>query len=379
MSSKQCTCGADAAPGRSECQPCRHLRLKAGNPVRKSTDKPAAPVVPPAEQVTLDREQNKLRAELKVVKAKYQESLKTIEAQEASLSVVAELKEGLETHTIEPNYPSGTGEATVVVVASDWHIEETVGAEVGGLNKFYLTIAHKRAERFFAKAHRLTTLLAQDVKIPTMVLALLGDFISGHIHDELVENNSLSPMHAIVDAQNLLASGIQFLLDNSDRKIHIPCHSGNHSRTTLKTRFATENGHSLEYLLYVALADHFRNEPRVTFQIAEGMHSYVQVYNTMVRFQHGHACKYGGGVGGIYIPLAKAIAQWSRARHADLDVMGHFHQQVDGGHFLVNGSLIGYNSFALSMRCGYETPKQTLFLLDKNRGRTFNAPILLES
>ena len=271
MSSKQCACGSLAYRRRNECLRCVRIRHKA-NLVRKSTDRPLEPVapvsVPPAEQVTLDREQNKLRAELKVVKAKYQESLKTIEAQEASLSVVAELKEGLETHTIEPHHPSGTSEATVVVVASDWHIEETVGAEVGGLNKFNLAIAHTRAERFFAKAHRLTTLLAQDVKIPTMILALLGDFISGHIHDELVENNSLSPMHAIVEAQNLLASGIQFLLDNSDRKIHIPCHSGNHSRTTLKTRFATENGHSLEYLLYVTLADHFRHEPRVTIQIA---------------------------------------------------------------------------------------------------------------
>jgi hypothetical protein len=108
------------------------------------------------------------------------------------------------------------------------------------------------------------------------------------------------------------------------------------------------------------------------------MHSYLQVYDTTIRFQHGHAIKYGGGVGGIYIPVNKAIAQWNKARHADLDVFGHFHQQRDGGNFVVNGSLIGYNAFAMSIKADYEQPKQALFLMDKKRGRTCLWPLFLE-
>jgi hypothetical protein len=129
--------------------------------------------------------------------------------------------------------------------------------------------------------------------------------------------------------------------------------------------------------MYVHLKAYFRNEPRVTFIVAEGMHSYVKVYDTMIRFQHGHAIKYGGGVGGIYIPVNKSIAQWNKARHADLDVFGHFHQSKDGGNFICNGSLIGYNSFALSIKADYEQPKQQLFLMDKKRGRTCTWPILV--
>jgi hypothetical protein len=106
------------------------------------------------------------------------------------------------------------------------------------------------------------------------------------------------------------------------------------------------------------------------------MHSYVKVYDTMIRFQHGHAIKYGGGVGGIYIPVNKAIAQWNKGRHADLDVFGHFHQARDGGNFICNGSNIGYNSFALSIKADYEQPRQQLFLMDKKRGRTCTWPIL---
>jgi hypothetical protein len=111
--------------------------------------------------------------------------------------------------------------------------------------------------------------------------------------------------------------------------------------------------------------------------VPDGPHSYMDIYDMTVRFQHGHMVKYGGGIGGIYIPVNKAIAQWNKARHADLDVLGHFHQLRDGGNFFVNGSLIGYNSFALSIKADYEQPKQGLFLIDKKRGRTCTWPVLL--
>jgi hypothetical protein len=335
------------------------------------------PVAEPQVRITQDREKQKLAAELAHFRASYKESLKTIERQEQALAALSVLKSGLETHTIEPKQGQGTSEGTVVMVASDWHVEETVGAEVGGLNISNITIATRRAERFFQSGLRLLTLLQQDISVNTVVLALLGDFISNDIHEEFPDINEQQPMHALVTAQNMLISGIEFLLDNSPVDLVIPCHSGNHARTTRTTRFSAENGHSLEYLMYLHLATYFRDNSRVTFIIPAGMHSYLDIYDTTVRFQHGHSIKYGGGVGGIYIPVNKAIAQWNKARHADLDVFGHFHQMRDGGNFICNGSLIGYNAFALAIKADYEQPKQALFLIDKKRGRTCTWPILV--
>lgn len=284
----------------------------------------------------------------------------------------------LSSFTIVPKRGHHTSEGTVVLVASDWHVEENVGSEIGGLNLFNLEIAKARATRFFQVGLRLTNLLAQDINISTIVLALLGDFISNDIHDaESAEVNEITPTHAIVQAQNFLISGVEFLLANSTYKLIIPCHSGNHARTTHTTRFGAENGHSLEYLMYLHLEAYFRHEPRITFIIARGVHSYIQIYDTMIRFHHGHATKYHGGVGGIYIPVNKSIAQWNKGRHADLDVFGHFHQLRDGGNFICNGSLIGYNAFVLSIKGDFEEPKQALFLLDKRRGRTCTWPILV--
>lgn len=360
------TCNGPMHRGNNQCAPCfRKAQLAA------------LTTVPVLRQVVEDQAKLKTADALASLKRRYEEALKTIERQERELHSSTVLGQGIDTFAIEPQKGNGTSEGTVVIVASDWHIEEKVGAEIGSLNTYSLAIAKQRATRFFQSSQRLIQILQQDIRIDTVVLALLGDYITNDIHEDLVEANALQPIHAIVTAQDFLASGITFLLANTACKLVIPCHSGNHARTTMKTRFASENGHSLEYLMYLHLAAYFRHEPRVQFIIPDGMHSYLQVYDTTIRFQHGHAIKYGGGVGGIYIPVNKAIAQYNKGRHADLDVFGHFHQMRDGGNFVANGSLIGYNAFALSIKADYEKPKQALFLMDKTRGRTCLWPIFV--
>lgn len=337
----------------------------------------ATPGVQPS--VAADRERSKNAADMASLKTKYNEALQTIERLEREVGATSALRD-VSPFTIEPRKGSGTSEGTVVVLASDWHVEERVGAEIGGLNEYSLEIATNRATQFWQGVLRLTRLLQQDIAITEILVGLLGDFITGQIHEaENAETNQLTPNLAIVFAQDLIISGIQFLLDHTKCRLTFVCHSGNHARTTKRTRFGTENGHSLEYLMYLHLAAYFRGEKRVRFQIPEGMHSYVPVYDQTIRFQHGHAIKYGGGVGGIFIPANKAVAMWDRAKRADLSVFGHFHQLVDGGSFICNGSLIGYNSFALSIKASFEPPRQTLFLMDKRRGRTCMWPILFSA
>ncbi len=364
------------AVGKKPCPYCGGPLHRGNEMCRTCREQPPGTRIAPATHLAIDREKKRSRAELDILKAKYKEAIQKIEHHERDLETFRTINSGIETFAIEPKKSSKTSEATVVAVASDWHVEENVGAEVGGLNIYNLSIAKARAVAFFQNTLRLTNLLAQDVTISTMILALLGDFISGAIHDELSDNAEELPMHALTTAQSFITSGIEFLLKNSKLNFVIPCHSGNHARTTHKTHFSNENGHSLEYLMYLALANYFRHEKRIKFIVPAGMHSYVQVYDTTIRFQHGHAIKYGGGVGGIYVPVNKAIAQWNKGRHADLDAFGHFHQMRDGGNFICNGSMIGYSAFALSIKADFEKPKQALFLIDKKRGRTCTWPIL---
>lgn len=362
MSQALCPCGSvDKAVRHGLCRACRKKGAQA-----------------PETLVEHDRKAARDRTEQLAVRAKYDASLRLLEQKDRELSQFRLLREQVSSYVIKPSVSNGTTEATPVLVASDWHYEERVGSEVGGLNTYNLDIAKQRSTRFFQAAHNLiTNHLAPGVHIKTVVLALLGDFISNDIHDEVAEVAEVPPTLAIARVQEALISGIEFMLANTGYNYVLVCHSGNHGRTTKTTRFATENGHSLEYLMYLHLQAYFRNEKRITFIIPDGMHSYVDIHGHVVRFHHGHAVKYGGGVGGIYIPVNKAIAQWNKGRHADLDVFGHFHQLRDGGNFIANGSLIGFNAFALSIKADYEVPKQAMFLIDNRRGRTCLWPIFV--
>ncbi len=284
-----------------------------------------------------------------------------------------------QTFTITPKKPSRTSEATYVVVASDWHLEERVRAEeVNGLNEFNLIIMKERVDHFFKNSIRLYQMFEQDVNIPTIVFALIGDMITGNIHEEMLETCQLEPIEAAIEAQNLITSGIESYLAHTKADLVIPCAPGNHSRITKGQRHATELGNSIELYLYTALKDHFRAEKRVRFIIERGYHTYLDVYGRVIRFHHGHGLKYQGGVGGLYIPTNKAIAQWNKGKHADLDIFGHWHTFRDGGNFICNGSLIGYNAYALSIKAEFERPKQASFLIDKKRGKTIVAPVLLD-
>lgn len=326
-----------------------------------------------------DRELAATKDQLSTAQKKLALSEGDVRRMRRELDLVAEVASlEIDPIVIEPKQPSGKAEGTVVVLASDWHVEERVNpATISYQNDYNLDIARARAEKFFRATLRLTKLLQQDIKVDNMILALLGDFITNQIHGaENAESNQLTPNMAVEFAQNLIVGGIEYLLEGSDLTITVPCHSGNHARTTLRTRFAQENGHSLEYLMYRHIATHFKGESRIRFQISDGYHSYAEVYGKTIRFHHGHAVNYQGGVGGLFIPAFKAISQWDKMRQADLDCFGHFHQHKDGGKFVSNGSLIGFNSYALSIKADYEQPKQTLLLFDKDRGRTCTWPIL---
>ena len=360
----------------------RHIRLKLGLQKGQNGSGDTPKVITPEvleEEIKSDRVIRKLKETSSVSDKKNKALHNQIEELEAELNAALEIKSGIKTHEISIKKTTDASEATAFWLASDWHCGEKVTfGQTNGLNEYTPEIAAARADAFFRNGLRLTNMSAKEVSIKTIVLALLGDFITGHLHLDAVENNYLPPIFEVQHAQNLIVSGIEFILKNSKFDIIIPCHSGNHGRTTKFSHFGSENGHSLEYMMYHHIKSYFREEKRVTVMIAEGAHSYLDVYGYNVRFLHGHDVKFGGGVGGLTIPLNKAIAQWDKARPSYVTCLGHFHSRLDGGNFVANGSLIGYNSFALSIKASAEKPQQQFFLIDSKRGKTIVCPIFLD-
>lgn len=330
-----------------------------------------------ARQELQDRANRKIQSDLRKSIEYWQDECRKLND---SLDVALALKSG-KTKAAKITKPAKSkSESVAVMVASDWHVEEKVDRRtVNDLNEFNLSIAEKRIRAFFHNSIRLVEIQRNGTDIKTGVLAMLGDFMSGYIHDELIENNELSPTQTILWLMPRIEAGIRYVIEHGGfEKLLVVCAVGNHGRTTQKQRVATGYRNSYEWMMYHILAQRFETDKRVEFRISDGYHNLVEIYGRTIRFHHGESIRYQGGIGGLSIPAHKAISQWNKGNPAYLDVFGHWHQRIDGGSFISNGSLIGYNAFALTIKASPEPPQQTFFLLHHERGKTMVAPVWLD-
>jgi hypothetical protein len=342
-------------------------------------------VIPDEYLIRSDMSFSKLKDRFGEVERRYKALLEQMKTKEETINHLLAINEPskaeIKSLVKDLKKTGAVGNATAVMVASDWHIEERVDPSVvNNKNEYDETIATKRAAKFFNKGLWLTNLVRGGIKIKNLVLALLGDMISGYIHEELQEDNSMSPTLATMYVQEIICRGIDHLLSEGNfEKIIVPCCCGNHGRTTKKKRIATSYKNSYEWMMYKNLEKIYEKNSKVHFIIANGYHNYLPLYGYKIRFHHGDAIRYYGGVGGITIPVNKAIAQWNKSEEVYLDVFGHFHQQMmDAGAFVSNGSLIGWNAFAISIKAPYEAPRQSFFVIDQAKGKICDWPIFVE-
>ena len=340
-------------------------------------------------EIIREKEQTKREARKQDLKFVLQEN----EELRAKIKALSALNESTpQAFHIDPYLPSDESESCAVLMCSDWHNEEEVDPQkVNGVNKYNLDIFADRAKKLFQRTARMWEISNRDTRIPNMIVCLGGDFLSGNIHDDITENNLAGMNDAILNAHDKIIGGLDYLLENTAiEQFTVPCHSGNHGRLTKEQRIATEAQNSIEYTMYQFLRRHYRNEPRIRFQISESYLSHVVLWDSYtIRFHHGHNIRYGGGVGGIYVPVNKKINEWNKTRikndrgqyipPVSLDVFGHFHTYIDAGNFVANGSLIGYNAFAQAIGASVEQPQQAFFLVNKRwNAKTMATPIFVD-
>lgn len=265
---------------------------------------------------------------------------------------------------------SGKREATAVALLSDLHVEERVLAGDTPLGNVYnLSIAETRLARAFASIDWLIDLYRDDWTITNVLLWFGGDMMSGQIHEENLETSDGTPIETLLWLRPRLVEGVKRLREK-DLQVTLPCSFGNHGRDTKQCRFAKGAGHSYEWGMYQELCQDFRDDPGVQVLADPSEHQYVTAYDFDLHFHHGHRVNYGGGVGGITIPINKAVSQWDKVRRCQYHHFGHFHDYIDIGNVMVNGSLIGYNSYAMGIKATPQDPMQAFYLLDSKRGKT---------
>ena len=273
----------------------------------------------------------------------------------------------------------GAGDLTALVVVSDNHAFEVVKKqEVNGLNEHNAKICGERLAKLFQKVVQLVGIERRAANVRHLVLGLIGDHMTNQMHMDQIETNDGTPMEEVLFLFEQFTGGINYLLEHGGfDSISVPCEDGNHGRHTIKQQHANRAKHSYEWLLFQMLAKHYANEPRVKFDIAEGQLLYTEIYGRTVRWTHGDAIKYNGGIGGLTIPAKKAINEWDKGKHADFTIFGHYHTSHLDKSFLSNGCSIGYGPYSVRIKAPYEPPSQSLLFISPKHFLSSYRPIYL--
>lgn len=258
-------------------------------------------------------------------------------------------------------------EVTPIVLCSDWHVGESVTAStVNGLNEFNKDVAKERIENFFHNVVTRIKAARQLYDINRMVLWLGGDIITGHAHEDLLESNTMHPIEETRFAKLLIKAGIELLLEELQLdQIIIPCNYGNHGRIN-KGRPRHQTGHlqSFEYQMYHNLADHFVDDDRVRFIIAEGRMIHLDLYGHLIRFHHGD----------VYQDLEKWIDKQNKIVNAAYTYVGHYHNlKFDNEkRYAINGCILGPSAYSLNLGFRPHPPEQGIHFWSASREVPFD-------
>jgi len=340
---------------------------------KNAVAKPDVPRTPAEDIAELRR-----KAQFSELEARNKRLLEELAAKDDELSNFKQITRGPKPIVAPKKTDAKQRKGAAVLLCSDWHVEEPVFPEhVNGLNEYNLEIADHCIKRLGEGFAWMVGDRRFDVR--TAIIALLGDLLTGYIHPELVESNLLSPQ----EAQIWLLDRIEAMLRNiaaqcpTVERFLIVCKSGNHGRATDKQRVSTREANSNEQVLYQTLRRVMRDDPRFEFVITPGEWTEVDCMGYQLAFTHGDSFNYGGGVGGVSIPIRRGIARQFQGRKVHQFNMGHFHTRQDFGDIQINGSMIGYSDYSQRIHAAFEQRQQAFYMVDSERGKCLSAPIWL--
>jgi hypothetical protein len=323
-------------------------------------------------------------AMIKSLKKQIEEAIKDYEELSDSYDIALALKtqdiSSFKIKEIKAN-PAIKSEATAIVQLSDTHFGKIVlPSTVNGLNEHNPDIARKRMDTLADNMLKLIEKERSDIKIENLVLGLGGDFMENSmLHEHSQMTTAFSPMEEMLFSRELLYKFIKTIAERGKfKKIMLPCVRGNHSRTTKKMNSSVDYRTNFEAMLYNILKQDF-SDKMFEWIVPDSDICEFQVYNKRIRSMHGWQVKSGGGIGGLTIPLNKYILRMDQISKCDYNLMHHYHSlSYPTSNCTLNGSLVGYDPYAMQIGASFQKPMQAFQLLDKNRGFTIKAPIFCD-
>jgi len=267
---------------------------------------------------------------------------------------------------------------SICVALTDLHFGTNVdSAELGGKNEFNWTIG---ARRFGFIMEQLRTYKMELRHLHEEVVLLLGgDLIGGVIHNQegpdydLITFQVNGALNYFIQAFNHLKSWYP--------KVRVICQPGNHGRVMhkmSKDRALSQKYDSFENIVFYSLSERFKNDPKVEIIVPKTPYAEATVQGHRIYMTHGDGV-FTTGNPGKSINTDSIDKQVNRVNEAErnkhrapfeLFVFGHVHQPAhfqvsSGAHIIINGSMIGTDSFAQGVGIMSNNPVQVIWEMNK--------------
>ena len=267
---------------------------------------------------------------------------------------------------------------TMVAVLTDTHVGERVSLnQMAGLNDYDLNKFSRRLSGWAIQVLNLATYRRNMCEVNELVVPLLGDIISGDIHEELSRSNVDNCMMQMLSAAHVISQALMYLAPHFE-SIRVPCVVGNHGRMTRKPPMK-DKYMDWDYMVYQWIAAFCSKQPNITFQIPKTFAQIIEVCNRKILLFHGDSISGGGSSQSIHrmVSAMRGVTQFRQAiettvvKHdgdlADVftDVMlGHFHRvdtyDIGTGSAWICGTTKGGDEFSLNRLQAVSAPKQVV-------------------
>lgn len=258
----------------------------------------------------------------------------------------------------------------VLILLSDFHVGEEVSPnDTLNFGNYNIEVFLRRLQ-YLSKRIRYK-IQNSDKHYSVLHIALLGDIVSGIIHEELVENVLGCVTDWVLIAAYALERFIMDMLEIFD-EIHCIGVVGNHGRVNKKKGFK-HIYNNFDYIVYQLINTFFRLNKNMTFDFSTGPFLSKEICDKRFVFCHGDNIKSYQGIPWYGITRAHSSVTSlfsSNNQNIDYFVLGHFHNSASLQHFnaerFINGSMLGLNEFSMSNSLG-SRPSQLMMYVPKDK------------
>ena len=274
---------------------------------------------------------------------------------------------------------------TAIAMFSDTHWGEVINPEeTHGFNQYNWQIARRRVAFYVDTIADLVQNRLRGYDIPKLEFWMLGDMLSGMIHQELIATSDLNVMDAAFGGALLVAQVLQELLQVFP-EINVIGVVGNHPRTTKKPAFK-EKYVNWDYVLYNLASIMLKDQENITWNFPKSFFTIHEVFpKQKFLITHGDTVLSYRGIPwyGIEREInAFTTLMASQEIYFPYAVMGHFHNAADidriAGEYFINGSCMGGSEYSIGKLVTSSPPRQHFVGVHPTKGVSWRYKIQLD-